>query len=375
LESKVQALQSDIEQLSLNWKKQTEGHKDESINSLKKFLFKERERNAKLLVEKARLKSEYEALRRNGNKKNSVNKKIDAKWAKKPIDENMWSPSSITAKRLPIWENHLPERNIGRSRYWYNLTLGLTVGVCFVIIVFLFYGNFDPGFEKVKSIGDVVTAKIQSILANKPVVDDNPAQDNLASEGILNAGKGDQLPGIIKPANKESNQDRLDSAVADESEMTTTITGQSSGHKTIIRSTEILNSGKGDDLPEFIIPANKESDQDRLDSPIANESEITTPITGQALDKMTVTESKEFVGNNPRPLSPSTDQGMLNSALRKWGEVVFVREGEDIYSLVSRVYGGYHPRLLDAVLKENQELKTNSITEGQAINLPKSYPD
>ena len=64
LEAKVQALQSDIEQLMLNRKKEPEGHKDESISSLKKFLFKERERNAKLLVEKAHLKSEYESLRR-----------------------------------------------------------------------------------------------------------------------------------------------------------------------------------------------------------------------------------------------------------------------------------------------------------------------
>ena len=318
LESRVQALQSDIEQLMLNRKKQTEGHKDESISSLKKFLFKERERNAKLLVEKAHLKSEYESLRRADNKKNSVNGKIDAKLVKKPIGEYMWSPSSISAKSLPIWENHLPEREIGKSRSWFNLTLGLTVGVCLIIIVFLFYGNFDPSFEKVKSFGDMVTGKIQNILTNKPVVEDKPAQDNVTPEEIISPGKGDHLSEIIKPANKESNQDRLDNAVA-------------------------------------------------------NETEMTTAKIWQSLDQMPITGSQEIADDKPRPLSPSTAQRMLNTALREWGGVVFVRKGEDIFSLVSRVYGGYHPRLLDAVLKENQELKTNSITEGQAVNLPKSY--
>ena len=138
------------------------------------------------------------------------------------------------------------------------------------------------------------------------------------------------------------------------------------------KTEEIPSTAKEGDSSKIIKSANKESDRDAL-SNVSYESEISTPVLEQSLGQIPLTETQETLIDKTPSLSPSEVQSMLNSALSKWGKIVFIREGEDISALVERVYGVYHPGLLDAVLEENQEIKNKSISAGQAVNLPKSY--
>ena len=152
--------------------------------------------------------------------------------------------------------------------------------------------------------------------------------------------------------------------MANESGMTTPITGDPLGQKTITRSEKILSSGKGDHLPEIIKPANKESNQDRLDNAVGNESEMTTAKIWQSLDQMPIKGSQESADDNTAAIEPFDCAKNVEHRLERVGGGLYLFvKGEDISSLVRRVYGEYHPKLLDAGLKENQELKTNSITE------------
>lgn len=64
IESSIVKLKKDIDELTKMWIDWAKEHNDNSISSLKKFLFEERNRNANLLVENAQLKSENKMFHR-----------------------------------------------------------------------------------------------------------------------------------------------------------------------------------------------------------------------------------------------------------------------------------------------------------------------